>query len=32
MILAGTVKDGEAVNVSGDKLGLSFNGKMAAAA
>jgi ATP-dependent Clp protease ATP-binding subunit ClpB len=32
MILAGTVKDGETVNVSGDKLGLTFNGKMAAAA
>jgi len=32
MILAGTVKDGETVNVSGDKIGLTFNGKMAAAA
>jgi ATP-dependent Clp protease ATP-binding subunit ClpB len=32
MILAGTVKDGETVTVSGDKLGLTFNGKMAAAA
>jgi ATP-dependent Clp protease ATP-binding subunit ClpB len=32
MILAGTIKDGETVTVSGDKLGLTFNGKMAAAA
>jgi ATP-dependent Clp protease ATP-binding subunit ClpB len=32
MILAGTIKDGEKVVVSGDKLGLTFNGKMAAAA
>jgi len=32
MILAGIVKDGETVNVSGDKIGLTFNGKMAAAA
>jgi len=32
MILAGTVKDGETVAVSADKLGLTFNGKMAAAA
>jgi ATP-dependent Clp protease ATP-binding subunit ClpB len=32
MILAGTVKDGEHVVVSGDKLGLTFNGKLAQAA
>ncbi len=32
MILAGKIKDGEKVVVSGDKLGLTFNGKMAAAA
>ena len=32
MILAGTIKDGEKVVVSADKLGLTFNGKMAAAA
>jgi len=32
MILAGTIKDGEKVVVSGDKAGLTFNGKMAAAA
>jgi ATP-dependent Clp protease ATP-binding subunit ClpB len=32
MLLAGTIKDGEKVVVSGDKLGLTFNGKMAAAA
>src|SRR5690242_4830635 len=32
MILAGTVKDGETVRVSGDKLGLTFNGKVAQAA
>jgi ATP-dependent Clp protease ATP-binding subunit ClpB len=32
MILAGTIKDGEKVVVSGGKLGLTFNGKMAAAA
>jgi len=32
MILAGTVKDGETVTVSGDKLGLTFNGKVAKAA
>jgi ATP-dependent Clp protease ATP-binding subunit ClpB len=32
MILAGKIKDGETVKVSGDKLGLTFNGKMAAAA
>ena len=32
MILAGTVKDGETVVVSGDKLGLTFNGKLAQAA
>ena len=32
MILAGTIKDGETVVVSADKLGLTFNGKMAAAA
>ena len=29
MILAGKIKDGEKVNVSGDKLGLTFNGKLA---
>jgi ATP-dependent Clp protease ATP-binding subunit ClpB len=32
MILAGTVKDGEKVVVSADKLGLTFNGKLAQAA
>jgi ATP-dependent Clp protease ATP-binding subunit ClpB len=32
MILAGTVKDGESVTLSGDKLGLTFNGKLAQAA
>ncbi len=32
MILAGKIKDGEAVKVSADKIGLTFNGKMAAAA
>jgi ATP-dependent Clp protease ATP-binding subunit ClpB len=32
MILSGTVKDGETVNVSGGPLGLTFNGKMARAA
>ena len=32
MILAGTIKDGENVIVSGDKLGLTFNGKVAQAA
>jgi ATP-dependent Clp protease ATP-binding subunit ClpB len=32
MILAGTIKDGEKVTVSGDKLGLKFNGKLAQAA
>jgi ATP-dependent Clp protease ATP-binding subunit ClpB len=32
MILAGTIKDGETVTISGDKLGLTFNGKMAQAA
>jgi ATP-dependent Clp protease ATP-binding subunit ClpB len=32
MLLAGTIKDGEKVVISGDKLGLTFNGKMAAAA
>jgi len=32
MILAGTVKDGEKVAVSGDKRGLTFNGKLAQAA
>jgi ATP-dependent Clp protease ATP-binding subunit ClpB len=32
MILAGTVKDGEKVTVSAGKLGLTFNGKLAAAA
>jgi ATP-dependent Clp protease ATP-binding subunit ClpB len=32
MILAGKIKDGEKVTVSGDRLGLTFNGKLAAAA
>jgi ATP-dependent Clp protease ATP-binding subunit ClpB len=32
MILAGTIKDGEKVVVSADKLGLTFNGKLAQAA
>jgi ATP-dependent Clp protease ATP-binding subunit ClpB len=32
MILAGTIKDGEKVTISADKLGLTFNGKMAKAA
>ena len=32
MILSGAVKDGETVNVSGSPLGLSFNGRLAAAA
>jgi hypothetical protein len=32
MLLAGHIKDGEKVVISGDKLGLTFNGKMAAAA
>jgi ATP-dependent Clp protease ATP-binding subunit ClpB len=32
MILAGTVKDGEAVTLSGGKQGLTFNGKLAQAA
>jgi ATP-dependent Clp protease ATP-binding subunit ClpB len=32
MILAGSIKDGETVTVSGDKLGLTFNGKVANAA
>jgi ATP-dependent Clp protease ATP-binding subunit ClpB len=32
MILAGTIKDGEHVTISGDKLGLTFNGKLAQAA
>jgi ATP-dependent Clp protease ATP-binding subunit ClpB len=32
MILAGTVKDGEKVAISGDKRGLTFNGKFAQAA
>jgi len=32
MILAGTVKDGDKVAISGGKQGLSFNGKLAAAA
>jgi ATP-dependent Clp protease ATP-binding subunit ClpB len=32
MILAGTIKDGETVTVSGDRLGLTFNGKVARAA
>ena len=32
MILAGTIKDGETVNVSSGKQGLTFNGKLAQAA
>ncbi|HWK94097.1 MAG TPA: ATP-dependent chaperone ClpB [Pseudolabrys sp.] len=32
MILSGTIKDGETVVVSGSPLGLSFNGRLAAAA
>ncbi len=32
MILAGTIKDGQKVTISGDKLGLTFNGKLAQAA
>ncbi len=32
MILAGKIKDGEKVRISGDKLGLTFNGKVAQAA
>jgi len=32
MILAGTIKDGQRVTISGDKLGLTFNGKLAQAA
>ena len=32
MILAGTIKDGEKVVISGGKLGLTFNGKVAQAA
>ena len=32
MILAGTIKDGEKVTISADKLGLTFNGKLAQAA
>jgi ATP-dependent Clp protease ATP-binding subunit ClpB len=32
MILAGKIKDGEKVTISGDKLGLTFNGKVAKAA
>jgi ATP-dependent Clp protease ATP-binding subunit ClpB len=32
MILAGKIKDGEKVRISGDKLGLMFNGKVAQAA
>jgi ATP-dependent Clp protease ATP-binding subunit ClpB len=32
MILAGTIKDGEKVVVSGGKTGLTFNGKLAQAA
>src|SRR4029078_13561483 len=32
MILAGTIKDGEKVTICGDKLGLTFNGKLAQAA
>jgi ATP-dependent Clp protease ATP-binding subunit ClpB len=32
MILAGKIRDGETVKVSADKIGLTFNGKMAAAA
>ncbi len=32
MILAGNIKDGESVTVLGDKVGLTFNGKVAQAA
>jgi ATP-dependent Clp protease ATP-binding subunit ClpB len=32
MLLSGKIKDGEDVKISGDKLGLTFNGEMAAAA
>jgi ATP-dependent Clp protease ATP-binding subunit ClpB len=32
MILAGQIRDGEKVKISADKIGLTFNGKMAAAA
>jgi hypothetical protein len=32
MILAGAIKDGEKVNISSDKSGLTFNGKLAQAA
>jgi ATP-dependent Clp protease ATP-binding subunit ClpB len=32
MILAGKIKDGEKVTISGDRLGLTFNGKVARAA
>jgi len=32
MLLSGSIRDGEMVKVSADKLGLTFNGKMAAAA
>src|SRR5499426_598071 len=32
MILAGKIKDGEKVKISADRLGLTFNGKMAQAA
>ncbi len=32
MILAGSIKDGEKVTVSAGKQGLTFNGKLAAAA
>jgi ATP-dependent Clp protease ATP-binding subunit ClpB len=32
MILSGRVKDGEKVKISANKLGLTFNGKTAAAA
>ena len=32
MILAAKIKDGEKVRISGDKLGLTFNGKLAQAA
>jgi ATP-dependent Clp protease ATP-binding subunit ClpB len=32
MILSGTIKDGEVVNVSAGKQGLTFNGKLAQAA
>ena len=32
MILAGSIKDGQKVTVSGDRLGLTFNGKVARAA